>query len=168
MSATRTLLNLGRFAGLTGLAAGLLLLALMALGPAGAEAQSLRSTASFFTIAEKHGEVAVEQTQYGDPIDVSAYRDLVVNLGIEAANLDADQWVKLGIQSCNHPEADDWQSLASLTVTEGVDTPPKSSFTQVGIDETYPMARYIRWSLEFQSATSSQSAVIRASAVGHQ
>ena len=166
MSTTRSASHLGRLAGLA--TALLLLLAFMTFGPTGAEAQSRRSSGSFFTIAEKHSEVAVEQTQYGDAIDVSAYRELVVNLGIEAANLDSGQYVKLGIQTCNHTEADDWDDLVALTFTQGSSNAPLSSFALISVDEEKPLARYVRWSLEFQTATTSQSVVLRASAVGHQ
>jgi len=112
-------------------------------------------------------EAAELQKFRGEPIDVSAYKSLVVNLGIDQVTLDATKFGKVTVQSANEPGAGDWQDLTSLTFTEGTDTAPKNSFATVDIDDAAPLARYIRLIVEFETATTTQKMMVRASAAGH-
>ena len=89
--------------------------------------------------------------------DVLDYRDVTVQVKITEENISATNYAKIHLQTSNTKSGQDWQTMETLTFTEGTDSAPVLYHKLLNVDHaTKALGRYVRWQVEFKDASTSQ------------
>ena len=89
--------------------------------------------------------------------DVLDYRDVTVQVKITEESISATKYAKIHLQTSNTKSGQDWQTMETLTFTEGTDSAPALYHKLLNVEHaTAALGRYLRWQVEFEDATASQ------------
>ena len=99
--------------------------------------------------------------------DVLNARDITLQVKVTEENLTANKYVKINLQTSNTKSGQDWQTMVTVTFTEGVDSAPALYHQLINVDHgTAALGRYLRWNLEFEDSTATQWIAFKAIGVG--
>lgn len=89
--------------------------------------------------------------------DVLNARDITIQVKITEENLTATKYAKIALQTSNTRSGQDWQTMETLTFTEGTETAPHLEHKLINVDHaTKALGRYVRWRVEFEDSTATQ------------
>ena len=99
--------------------------------------------------------------------DVLDYRDVTVQVKITEESISATKYAKIHLQTSNTKSGQDWQTMETVTFTEGTDSAPVLHHKLLNVEHsTAALGQYLRWQVEFEDATASQWIAFRASLLG--
>ena len=89
--------------------------------------------------------------------EVLSARDITAQVKITEENLTANKYVKIHLQTSNSKSGQDWQTMETLTFTEGTDSAPVLYHKLLNIEHvTAALGKYLRWQVEFEDAATGQ------------
>ena len=95
--------------------------------------------------------------------DVLNYRDVTVQVKITEEDISATKYAKIHLQTSNTKSGQDWQTMETLTYTEGTDSAPVLYHKLLNVEHsTAALGQYLRWQVEFEDATTSQWVAFKA------
>ena len=108
----------------------------------------------------------VDQPQ-DEVFDVLNARDITIQLKVTEENLAATKYAKIHLQTSNTKSGQDWQTMETLTFTEGTDSAPTLIHRLINVEhDTKALGRYLRWQVEFEDSTATQWIAFKAILVG--
>lgn len=98
--------------------------------------------------------------------DVLPYEDVIFQVKIVDAAVASGKAVKVHAQTANTLHATEFQTIATVTFTEGVHSMPLRGYALLSVDSTVHLGRFLRWQVEFTHADPTQSITFGATVVG--
>ena len=95
--------------------------------------------------------------------DVLDHREVTVQVKITEEDISATKYAKIHLQPSNTKSGQDWQTMETLTFTEGTDSAPALYHKLLNVEHsTAALGRYLRWQVEFEDASTSQWVAFKA------